>query len=178
MQQAIERVTTGYSEYQTWLERRHQQLEGAYGLSQCEWELSQDEQVVRYRRNGVVQVVATYRFIGSYSAQNGTWLWAWANPAIDRALQIQRSECVAWAHDTGLDEFSHPAFTVTDCPELWRDTAASWEHQQLSQTTISRIASMVTYAIDGLGVLYYTVPGQHVVGCVALTQIYTPVRSC
>lgn len=171
-------ATPGFTTYQTWLDQRQQLLEGAYRLSQCEWELSQDTQVVRYIHHGVVRAIATYRIIGSYSAQSGTWLWGWANPAFDRAVVIQRAQCLAWAQDTGLAEFGTPAFAVTECPELWRDSAAAWDYRALTQTSIARIASMVTYALDGVGVQYYAVPGQQLMGCAMLTQIYSPALSC
>ncbi|MFM2032250.1 MAG: hypothetical protein RLZZ297_1015 [Chloroflexota bacterium] len=178
MEQSTVYRAAALSGYQEWLAHRQHALEGAYGLSQCEWVLSQDDHVVRYEHRGVVRALATYRIIGSYSAANGLWLWSWANPAIDRAVGIERALCQRWAHDTGLTELGAPAFAVSDCPELWHDVAAAWDYQQVKQTSIARIASMVTYAIDGQGVLYYTNPQHELIGCAVLTRVYAPVRSC
>ena len=178
MRQTTESMTNAFSEYQQWLSKRQHQLEGAYQLSQCEWSLSQDDGVVTYRREGIITAIATFSMIGSYCADNGTWLWAWANPAIDRVHSIPRDQCASWAADTGLTELAQPVFCVTECPELCDDRGSLWEQNLASRTSIDRLASMAAYAVDGLGVQYYTNPQHRVIGCVVLTCVYVPVCCC
>jgi hypothetical protein len=178
MHQTTVHVRNVFTEYQQWLRDRQHALEGVYRLSQCDWALSQDDGVVTYRRDEVITAIATFSMIGSYCADNGTWLWAWANPAIDRAHSIPQAQCAAWASDTGLSEFAQPVFRVTECPELWSDAVPQWELAQASRTTVDRIASMAAYSVGALGVHYYTNPHLHVIGCAVLRHIYLPVRSC
>ncbi len=178
MRQTTASMTNAFSEYQQWLRGRQSELEGTYQLSQCEWSLSQDEGIVTYRQAGKITAIATFSMIGSYCADNGTWLWAWANPAIDRGHAIPRDRCASWATDTGLTEFALPVFRVTECPELWADSVPIWEFTKASRTSIERIASMAVYSMGGLGVQYYTNPQHHVIGCAVLKCVYVPAYSC
>lgn len=178
MRQMTANMTNAFSEYQQWLRGRQNQLEGTYELSRCEWAISQDEGIVTYRRAGKITAIATFSMIGSYCAENGTWLWAWANPAIDRVHSIPRAQCAAWAADTGLIALAQPVFQVTECPELWADSVPMWERTQASRTSIDRLASLATYAVGGLGVQYYTNPHHHVIGCAVLKCVYVPACSC
>ena len=98
---------------QMWLRGQQQGLDAQYGLSRCDWQLSQVDKTVTYRRHGTVVAVAPFTMIGSFCGHNGTWLWSWANPAIHRDVTMNQQQTLACVQQVGDDEFG--ATDVTSC---------------------------------------------------------------
>lgn len=163
--------------YQRWLRGRQRELEQAYQLSRCDWRLSQDEGTVTYHRHGQTVAVATVKMIGSFCASNATWLWAWANPAIERQLCIAPQQIAHWAQVVGLSSVTEAMIAVPHLPALWADRAQAWQFEAMSQTAVSRLVSLVAFHTVGLGVHYYTNQQRDVIGGAVITGIYRPVQS-
>lgn len=163
--------------YQRWLRGRQRELERGYQLSRCDWQLSQDEGTVTYMRHGRTVAVATVKMIGSYCASDATWLWAWANPAIDKSISIAAQQIADWAAVAGCHSVTKAILQVPHTPFLWADRAQSWQFEAMSQTAVSRLVSLVTFHATGLGVHYYTNRQRTVIGGAVITGIYRPAQS-
>ncbi len=163
--------------YQRWLRGRQRELEQAYQLSRCDWRLSQDAGTVTYTRHGQAVAVATVKMIGSFCASNATWLWAWANPAIERQLSVAPHQIAQWAGMVGIQSVTEAVIDVPKLPALWADQAHAWQFEAMSQTAVSRLVSLVAFHTVGLGVHYYTNRERTVLGGAVITGIYRPVRS-
>jgi hypothetical protein len=161
----------------TWLRGQQQGLESQYGLSRCEWQLSQDDKLVTYRRHGRVVAVATFTMIGSFCAHNGTWLWAWANPAIHREITMNQQQTVACMQQVGMTYLAQPVLHVDNLPSLWQGRAHATRYEQRMQTAILRLVSMSAYSLGGIGVQCYVNHTQNVMGWAVLNHVYLPVES-
>lgn len=163
--------------YQRWLRGRQRELERAYQLSRCDWRLSQDEGTVTYTRHGQAVATATVKMIGSFCTSNATWLWAWANPAIDAQLSVAPQQIAHWAHMVGYHSMTKAVIDVPQLPVLWADRAQAWQVEAMSQTAISRLVSLVAFHTVGLGVHYYTNRQRTVIGGAVITGIYRSAQS-
>jgi hypothetical protein len=163
---------------QTWLRGQQQGLDAQYGLSRCDWQLSQDDKLVTYRRHGTVVAVAPFTMIGSFCAHNGTWLWAWANPAIHREVTMDQQQTLACMQQVGMTYLAQPVLYVNEFPSLWQDEELHpTYYPQRMHTAVGRLVSMAAYSLGGVGVQYYINRAQHVMGWVVLNHVYLPVES-
>ena len=170
-------VSVRLHEYQQWLRGQQQQLEAQYGLAVCDWEISQETGLVTYQRAGRVVLRATYVMIGSYCAPNGTWLWAWANPAVNRSYAINPQQTLMCAQRVGALGLAQPLVALHEQSILWQDCHPADAHTHVTGTAIGRLVSMMTHAANGIGVQYYLNPATKTMGWVALQCIYQPVES-
>ena len=166
-----------FSEYQLWLRGRQQQLETQYDLATCDWEISQENGLVTYRRAGRVVMRATYVMIGSYCALNGTWLWAWANPTIKHEYAVAPYQTMVGAQRVGMLGLAQPLVTLQDCAMLWQDCVPSATSAIATQTAVGRLVSMMAYMTNGVGVQYYVNHANKTMGWLALQRIYPSVES-
>lgn len=164
-------------EYQQWLRGQQQQLEAQYGLDVCDWEISQETGLVTYRRGGRVVVRATYVMIGSYCALNGTWLWAWANPAVNRSYAIHPQQTLMCAQRVGALGLAQPLVSLQEYAILWQDCHVTDSRTHVTSTALGRLVSMMAHVANGIGVQYYRNPATKTMGWVALQCIYQPVES-
>jgi hypothetical protein len=58
------------------------------GLGKADrWDLDQEKGDLIFSFDDGIKAVAPAQIIGTYNSKDGTWLWAWANPSIDKALK-------------------------------------------------------------------------------------------
>ena len=164
-------------ESRLWLRGRQQQLEATYGLAGCDWEISQADGVITYRRRNRVVIRATYVMIGSYCAANDTWLWAWANPTVNRAYAIDADHTLASAQQVGVMGLAQPLVTIQQVPALWYDEESTMERRHQTHTVVGQLVGLMTRIAGGVGVQYYLNPTTKTIGWVALRRIYAPVES-
>lgn len=162
---------------QTWLRGQQHGLDAQYGLSRCDWQLSQVDKTVTYRRHGTVVAVAPFTMIGSFCAHNGTWLWAWANPAIHRDVTMNQQQTLACMQQVGMANLAQPILHVNEFPDLWQDQGHVSPYAQQVHTAVGRLVSMAAYSLGGVGVQCYVNPAHKVIGWVVLTHVYVPVES-
>jgi hypothetical protein len=74
------------------------------------WEASLSEGILT-----LDQTDLEFALLGSYSEEDGSWLWSWANPGLDRsAIAIQRAlPLKAFGAEFGLWEFSEDTFNIS-----------------------------------------------------------------
>lgn len=163
--------------YQLWLRGQQQQLEMRYALAACDWEISQENGFVTYRRAGRVVLRATYVMIGSYCALNGTWVWAWANPTIKREYAVAPQQTLICAQRVGALGLAQPVVTIQDWSVLWQDNLSATTHSLDTGTAVGRLVSLMTYMSNGIGVQYYVNASTKTIGWVSLQCIYSSVES-
>lgn len=77
-------LVTRAHEYAT---ARQELLRREFRLDQWpRWDWDQDERQLVFSEGGVPGVVAGIQFVGSFSTETGTWLWAWDNPHLDPGI--------------------------------------------------------------------------------------------
>lgn len=162
---------------QMWLRGQQQGLEAQYGLSHCDWYLSQSDKLVTYRRHGSVVAVATFTMIGSFCAHNGTWLWAWANPVIHREVTMNQQQTLACVQRVGMTHLAQPVLNVPTIPSLWQDQTYITHYNQQMRTAVARLVSLAAYGLGGVGVQCYVNYPQNVIGWAVLNHVYVPVES-
>lgn len=177
MNVAGEHVGALLHSYQLWLRGQQQQLETRYDLASCDWEISQENGFVTYRRAGQVVLRATYAMIGSYCALNGTWLWAWANPAIKREYAIAPHQTQVCAQRVGAPGLAQPMVTIQDWSILWQDSMPPTTSALATGTAVGRLVSLTTYMAQGIGVQYFVNTTTKTIGWVSLQRIYPSVES-
>jgi hypothetical protein len=47
-----------------------------------EWDFNLEEGLIRFKTKEQIGVVAQVQLLGTYSPENGLWLWAWSNPKL------------------------------------------------------------------------------------------------
>lgn len=55
-------------------------------FSESEWELDQDLGTLTFVRTDGMRATANVQVIGTYNTADGSWLWAWDHPSIDKTL--------------------------------------------------------------------------------------------
>lgn len=163
--------------YQSWLRGQQQRLEAQYDLATCDWEISQESGLITYRRAGHVVMRATYAMLGSYCADNGTWLWAWANTSIKREYAIAPQQTVQCAQHVGVLGLAQPLVALHDWSILWQDCVPQATAAMLTETAVRRLVSMAAYGTNAIGVQYYLNKTHKTMGWVMLRYVYRPVES-
>ena len=91
--------------------------QSAWGFGAEEaWQLDQDKGELIFEFPGRT-VIAPVQIIGTYEAQSGTWMWAWANPLIADALKVQASSLREYGEQNGIQRLTTPEWTgqESDC---------------------------------------------------------------
>ncbi len=162
---------------QTWLRLQQTKMDAQYGLSLCDWQISRVDKTVSSRRCGTVVALASYTMIGSFCATNGTWLWAWANPALQSDVTMDQQQTLKCVQQVELALLAQPVLLVNELPCLWQDQANVAPYAQRVQTAVDRLVSMAAHSLGGMGVQCYVNPTRKLIGWVVLHKIYAPVVS-
>lgn len=140
---------TAAAESEPAIERLERALDGR-AEGHTGWGYDQESGVLDLTRGNerVLQVQA--EAIGSYAFESETWLWAWANPAIDpERARLVRSVRDWAARQTGLSAFCRPTLP---CAESFADT--------LARIVATRGGAQGIYrAVFGKGVLLLAITG-------------------
>lgn len=63
-----------------------------FGLGDWErWDWDMEKQELVFSHEGRRRVIASVTFVGTYSTNSGTWMWAWGNDSVHRARQSDGS---------------------------------------------------------------------------------------
>jgi hypothetical protein len=81
-----------------------------------EWLLDQDEGQLTFKFPGR-STVAPVQIIGTYNTQNGSWLWAWANPLIADHLKTDALRLKEYGEQWGIPRLTSPEWSAqeSDC---------------------------------------------------------------
>src|SRR5947207_11337904 len=91
------------------------QAEWGFGAEE-EWLLDQDQALLTFRFPGRC-TTAGVQVIGTYNTQNGTWLWAWANPLIADHLKTDALRLKEYGEQWGIPRLTSPEWAAqeSDC---------------------------------------------------------------
>lgn len=99
------------------------QAHAAWGFGRfARWDLDQDEGVLRFSDPVLHTAEAPAQIAGSFASGSGTWLWAWANPSLDRRLVDHSLVVKAYGARRGFERLVQPEWAATES-ECWSMTA-------------------------------------------------------
>ena len=86
------------------------------------WDWSQDDRRIVFSADGVPNVIADIQFVGTTSEETGTWLWAWDNPHIERALARDVHEVRRFGEAHDIAQLTTPKWPA-DATDGWEMTS-------------------------------------------------------
>lgn len=89
--------------------QRHLAHDFALG-SHKRWDWNQSTGQLVFSNDGVPAVVARAHFLGSISTGSGTWLWAWANPSLERKMRDASKKVRAFGEKQGFARLTTARF--------------------------------------------------------------------
>jgi hypothetical protein len=101
-------------------EDRQAELEKDFDISKQErFDFNEETGTLIFSNDGEPALIAEVQFVGSYSSETGTWLWAWADSSIEPKLY----EKLGRVYDFG-EERNFPKLTD---PEWEAERADGWQ---------------------------------------------------
>lgn len=95
-----------------------------WGLGDADWNIDQMEGTIIFDSPKGIRASAAVQIVGTFNVQDGTWLWGWANPSVDRRLVAHALRMREYGDQNGI-----PALTTAKlkCDEerCWELTAAT-----------------------------------------------------
>ncbi len=121
-----------------WLEKQQAQLQETYDIGSYDayW-YDQEQGVLQFKNNDVVELEFSYVGIGSWNNEKNSYMWAWGNNTVVEERQRESLRIQALAEKTGIALFTTKAF---EC-----DEGMAWE-----------LAAMAAKELNALGV--YRIP--------------------
>jgi hypothetical protein len=93
---------------------------GTWRLDKASWSVNQDAGTIVFAAPNGVRAQAPVQIIGSYDAQDGSWMWAWDNSSIRAPLVEHAGQVRAYGQQHGFARLTTPSFQCTEesCWEL------------------------------------------------------------
>jgi len=86
-----------------------------FGLDRIKrWDLSQDSGELVFSLAGGMKATAPAQIIGTYNTDDHTWLWAWANPAVDDKLKTDALKVRKYGEEHHLDRLTQRKWSGTE----------------------------------------------------------------
>lgn len=98
---------------------------GMWQMDEAEWSLNQDVGNLVFLSPRGIRVVAPAQIIGSFNADDETWLWSWANDSIDPLLTTAAKRLRAYGEKHGVARLTTRKFESTE-EECWELTALAY----------------------------------------------------
>jgi hypothetical protein len=98
-----------------------------WGIDDCErWDVTQESGLLVFTntRNGYRKLTGKVQIIGSFDTADDTWLWAWANPSVQPAIQEDALKLKEYGEKHGLDQL----------------TEAKWQGEELDGWMMTALA--------------------------------------
>lgn len=107
------------------LQRKTQMHCDSWGLgTSARWDSDQDSGEIAFSFSNGVVVTAPMQIVGSYDVDEGTWLWAWANPSVDVELTEHALLARSFGERHNLREFATAKFTCSET-DAWQFVAVA-----------------------------------------------------
>ncbi|MBA2937418.1 hypothetical protein HZF08_03810 [Paenibacillus sp. CGMCC 1.16610] len=119
------------------LQKKQEILLTEYGLGNFqEYWYDQETSKIQFKNEGKVMLEFSVVFIGSWSSESNTWMWAWANNSMTDQTRAQSSALKEIESITGIGIFTKQCF---NCDEAMAHelTAFSVEHLKANGMYIS-----------------------------------------
>lgn len=82
---------------------------------------------IQFKQDDILKVEADFVPVGSFSEQDQSWMWAWANPSVEGAIYEQAESLKILEQKTGNDMLSNSTFPA-DESTAWEIAAMSCDH--------------------------------------------------
>jgi hypothetical protein len=70
------------------------------------WDWDQERAELSFSNDGKAAVICEIAMVGSISAQNGTWLWSWANESILEPVKAPMRDLLEFGEERGLERLA------------------------------------------------------------------------
>jgi hypothetical protein len=98
-----------------------------FGLNDWErWDWDMEKQELVFSHEGRRRVIASVTFVGTYSTDSGTWMWAWGNDSLPEQLRAALSKVKSAGEETGFRRLIQGHW-VADEHEGWHMTAYAYD---------------------------------------------------
>ncbi|MBS1913881.1 MAG: hypothetical protein JST22_17970 [Bacteroidetes bacterium] len=97
----------------------------AWGIGTAQrWDANLDTGEITFTLGNDTTAVAPLQIVGTYDAENGTWLWGWDHPSVPSPLRNASELARSWGSDHNLEFYTSPRLK---CPEeqAWEFTAVA-----------------------------------------------------
>jgi hypothetical protein len=123
----VELVTAAHG----YITGRQEHLKQAFGLSRYErWDWDDARGAIIFSDGGVPKVVARCQLVGTVSRRSGTWVWAWADEAVESRHRRDLHEVRLYGEHHGI----------------WQLTTPRWEADEVDGWEMASIAGYVLQA--------------------------------
>lgn len=95
----------------------------AWGIDKSEWSVDQDTGMVTFTQADSI-ATAEVQIIGSYNAEEQTWLWSWANSSVNPRLQTAAIMAHERGKAAGIEKLSTGKWQGTE-DDAWHMTAVA-----------------------------------------------------
>lgn len=94
----------------------------AWGLDRIErWDADLEDGVLSFSGPGLL-VVAPLQVVGTYSTDDGSWLWGWDHPSVPEFLARDAERVRAFGEHHGLSRYANRKIQCTE-EDAWQFTA-------------------------------------------------------
>jgi hypothetical protein len=95
-----------------------------WGLGDADWNIDQEQGTIIFDSPKGIRASAAVQIIGTFNAQDGTWLWGWANASVDRRLVAHALRMREYGDQNGIEALTRPKLKC-DEKRCWELTAAT-----------------------------------------------------
>jgi hypothetical protein len=93
-------------------------------ISKSAWSVNQHEGTIVFTTPDGLKSVAPVQIVGTYSGNDGTWLWGWDHPSVLPPLRLHAQRLLEYGRQNGI-----AALTTS---QISCDEAAAWEFTALA----------------------------------------------
>jgi uncharacterized protein DUF6882 len=97
--------------------------DGVWQLSQADWDIDQDAGTIVFTSPKGMVATCPVQIIGTFNADDNTWLWGWDHPSVDPALQEHARLCRDYGEKHGIDVLTAQRLQDTSEDDCWQLTA-------------------------------------------------------
>jgi hypothetical protein len=117
-------------DYKTFLARAVEELKvrtaahkGGWHFGEEErWSVDQDQGKIVFAFKEGVTATASVQIIGTFNTEDNTWLWAWANPSVDKPLMVDALKVKAYGEQHKVSELTTRKWSGTE-DDAWKMAA-------------------------------------------------------
>lgn len=97
-----------------------------FGLNQWErWDWDMDKQELVFSHEGRERVIASVTFVGTYSTESSTWMWAWGNDSLPEQVREALGKVKNAGEETGFRRLTQGHWAA-DEQDGWHMTAYAY----------------------------------------------------
>ena len=96
--------------------------DATWQLGQADWSVDQDVGTIEFTSPRGMIATAPVQIIGTYNTKDGTWLWGWDHPSVERRLREHAARVHAYGEQRGIAELTTRKLECSE-ERAWEYTA-------------------------------------------------------